>query len=228
MQADTGENVSLEIPGFLPAVVWAPGGDARQPKPVVIATHGAYDNPESYCPFWRRIVKERAFVLCTRGRKIEPTAFYYPNHFFIDRETTAALDALRSRFGARVAEGPALYAGYSQGAIHGAPLLQLRPESYPRAVFIEGGAAWTAASAARYRKAGGKRLLYVCGTAGCRKGAERAVKIVSDSGVDTELIWLPTAGHDYPPRMGELITERLGWLVRDDPRWSDAQGEGSP
>jgi predicted esterase len=215
----TGETVALEIPGYLPAVVWVPAG-SREPTPVVVATHGAYDNPESYCPFWQRIVKQRAFVVCTRGLKIHETAFYYPEHFFIDRETTAAVAALRARFGALVADGPALYAGYSQGAIHGAPLLQLRPESHPRAVLIEGGSSWTAGTAARYHKAGGQRLLFVCGTAGCRKGATRAVKFLSDAGVDVQLIWVPTAGHDYPPQMGELVSERLGWLVGDDPRWS--------
>src|SRR6476619_1919336 len=88
-----GESLLLDIPGFLPAVLWAPAA-SHEPKPVVVATHGAYDNPESYCPFWQRIVKEAAFVLCTRGRKIHETAFYYPEHFFIDRETSAALDAL--------------------------------------------------------------------------------------------------------------------------------------
>jgi predicted esterase len=226
--APPGELVALDIPGFLPAVVWVPAGNSREPKPVVVATHGAWDNPESYCPFWQRIVKDTAFVLCTRGRKINETAFYYPEHFFIDRETTAAQGALRARFGARVAEGPALYAGYSQGAIHGAPLLQLRPESHPRAVFIEGGSSWTAGTAARYRKAGGQRLLFVCGTAGCHKGATRSVKVLSDAGVDVQLIWLPTAGHDYPPQMAELIAERLGWLVGDDPRWSKPPRASSP
>jgi len=207
-----GGNVALDVPGYLPAVVWVPEG-VLGAKPVVVATHGAYDNPESYCRFWQGIVKERAFVVCTRGLKIHETAFYYPEHFFIDRETSAALAALRARFGARVAEGPALYAGYSQGAIHGAPLLQLRPETHPRAILIEGGGAWTLAEATRYRKAGGERLLFVCGTAGCHKAATRAVKILSDAGLDVQLIWLPTAGHDYPPPMAELIAERLEWLM---------------
>jgi predicted esterase len=203
----------------LPAVLWVPA--STKPMPVVLATHGAYDNPESYCPFWQRLVAERAFVLCTRGRKISDIAFYYPNHFFIDAENTAALAALRARFGARIAEGPVLYAGYSQGAIHGAPLLQLRAESYPRAVFIEGGALWTAHSAADYRKRGGQRLLFVCGTAGCKKGATRATKLLADPGVDVRFVWVPTAGHDYPPRMAELIAAELDWLVGDDPRWSN-------
>jgi len=219
-QIATGETVALEIPSYLPAVLWVPGGSTRGPRPVVIATHGAWDNPESYCPFWQRLVGERAFVLCTRGRKIEPTAFFYPNHFFIDEENTAALTALRARFGSRVADGPALYAGYSQGAIHGAPLLQMRPEQYPRAVFIEGGALWTAASAAKYRRGGGQRLLFVCGTTGCKKGATRAVKLLTDAGVEVQFIWVPSAGHDYPPQMAELVAGKIQWMVGDDSRWS--------
>jgi predicted esterase len=214
-----GEILPLEIPAHLPALVAVPGGNPVDPKPVVLATHGAYDNPESYCPFWQRIVKDRAFVLCTRGVRINDTAFYYPNHFFVDRENATALDALRSRFGARIATGRVLYAGYSQGAIHGAPLLQMRPETYPHAVFIEGGASWTPRTASRYRAAGGQRLLFVCGTAGCRAGATRSVRILSDAGLEVRFVWVPSAGHDYPPEMGRRIAEQLEWLVAGDPRW---------
>jgi predicted esterase len=222
MQApdSTGEILKLDVPGYLAAVVWVPGGSTQRSKPVVLATHGAYDNPESYCPFWRKLVDDRAFVLCTRGRRIQDTAFYYPDHFFVDRESAAALDALRARYGARIAPGTVLYAGYSQGAIHGAPLLQMRPQAFPRAVFIEGGSSWNASTAARYRAAGGRRLLFVCGTTGCRTGATRAVGVLSSAGIEVEFLWVPSAGHDYPPEMGRRIAERLEWLVADDPRWS--------
>src|SRR5262249_46976251 len=148
------ERRTLQVPGFLPALVWVPGGNPLEPKPVVLATHGAYDNPESYCPFWINIFGDRAFVLFTRGLRMHEVAFYYPNHFCVDREDAAALEALRAQFGARIAAGPPLYAGCSQGAIHGAPLLQMRPEAHPRAVFIEGGASWNDTTAARYRAAG--------------------------------------------------------------------------
>ena len=92
-------------------------------------------------------------------------------------------------------------------------------QAHPRAVFIEGGAAWTKATAERYKKSGGQKLLFVCGTAGCRRGAARAVELLLKAGVDVRLIWLPTAGHDYPPAMGELIAEQLAWIVDGDPRW---------
>jgi predicted esterase len=214
-----GETTTLEIPGFLPAVLWIPGGDPQDAKPVVVATHGAWDNPESYCPFWRRLVQNRAFVVCTRGRRINDTAFYYPDHFFVDREDAAALRSLRDRFGDRVAPGSVLYAGYSQGAIHGVPLLQMRPELHPRAVFIEGGAAWNATTAARYRAAGGERILFVCGTGGCHAGATRAADVLSRAGVQTKVLWVPSAGHDYPPAMGARVAEELDWLLAGDARW---------
>jgi predicted esterase len=215
-----GEIVEMDVPGFLSAVVWVPGGSPERAKPVVLATHGAYDNPESYCPFWQKLVEDRAFVVCTRGLRIQDTAFYYPHHFFVDRECTAALEALRARFGARIASGPALYAGYSQGAIHGAPLLQMHPQAFPRAVFIEGGSSWNANTAAKYRAAGGRRLLFVCGTTGCRAGATRAVGVLARAGVEVELLWVPSAGHDYPPEMGRRIAERFEWVIADDPSWS--------
>jgi predicted esterase len=218
--AAPGQIVTLDVPGYLPAVVWVPGGDARSARPIVIATHGAYDTPESYCPFWQKIVGDRAFVVCTRGKRIENGAFFYPDHLFVDSEDAVALSALRSRFGARTALGPVLYAGYSQGAIHGAPLLQMRPGAHPRAVLIEGGSQWNARTAARYRAGGGQRILFVCGTKDCRKGATRAVGILTKAGLQVDFLWVPRAGHDYPLEMALRIASRLDWLVAGDPQWS--------
>src|SRR5262249_12603747 len=65
-----------EVPGSLRGVVWVRGGDLRGAKFVVVATHGASDNPESSCSFWQKIVGDRAFVLCTRGKRIENGAFF--------------------------------------------------------------------------------------------------------------------------------------------------------
>jgi predicted esterase len=217
----TGETILLDVPGYLPAPVWVPGGDTSDEKPVVVATHGAYDSPEAYCPFWQKIVQDRAFVLCTRGKRTKGDgAFYYPDHTFVDQEETVALAALRSRFGRRISPGPALYAGYSQGAIHGAPLLQTRPQAHPRAVLIEGGSSWNARTAARYRAAGGQRILFVCGTSGCKSGATRAVGVLARAGIAVDFLWVPRAGHDYPLEMAIRIAGRLDWLVAGDPQWA--------
>jgi predicted esterase len=215
-----GQTVMLDVPGYLPAVVWVPGGDPRAPKPIVVATHGAYDSPEAYCPFWQKIVGDRAFVLCTRGKRVEEGQFFYPNHLFVDSEDAVALSALRSRFGGRTAPGPILYAGYSQGATHGAPLLQMRPRAHPRAVLIEGGSQWNARSAKQYRAGGGERILFVCGTQGCRTNASRAVSVLTKAGLQVDFLWVPRAGHDYPLEMALRIASRLEWLVAGDPQWS--------
>jgi predicted esterase len=214
-----GEITLLEVPGYLPSVLWIPGGDSAGTKPVVIATHGAYDNPESYCSFWQKIVKSRAFVICTRGKRISDKEFFYPNHLFIDAEDAAALTALRSHFGTRVAPGPVLYAGYSQGAIHGVELLQRRAQVHPRAILVEGGSRWNARTAARFLAAGGQRILFACGTPGCRTAVTRVVPVLSKAGLEVEFIWVPSAGHDYPPEMGREVAARFDWLVAGDTRW---------
>jgi pimeloyl-ACP methyl ester carboxylesterase len=210
--------VSLDVPGYLSAVVWLPAGPADR-RPVVLGTHGAYDNPESYCPFLRSIVRDRAFVVCTRGKRISDKEFYYPNHFFIDEEERAALHALRARFGARVADGPALYVGFSQGAIHGAPLAQMRPESHPVVVFIEGGGAWSKVAAAAYKDGGGRRVLFACGTAGCLSAIKPAARILADAGVDVRAMSVLRAGHGYPRELADRIATEIDWLVEGDPRW---------
>jgi pimeloyl-ACP methyl ester carboxylesterase len=211
--------VSLDVPGYLPAVVWAPAGSSADHKPVVVGTHGAYDSPESYCPFLRSIALDRAFVVCTRGKRISDKEFYFPNHFFVDEEERAAVQALRVRFGARVADGPALYVGFSQGAIHGAPLAQMRPESHPVVVFIEGGGAWSRTLAERYRDGGGRRVLFVCGTVGCLTAVRPAARSLADAGVAVRLEAVLQAGHDYPRALADRVAAQIDWLVEGDPRW---------
>jgi hypothetical protein len=87
-------------------------------------------------------------------------------------------------------------------------------------VLIEGGGAWTAKTATQFREAGGRRILFVCGTPGCRRSGARAAERLTDAGVDTKLVWVPSAGHDYPPQMAAQIAPLLPWLVGDDPAWN--------
>src|SRR4051794_36450410 len=55
----TGELLQLEVPGFGPAVFFAPAGlDAR---PLLVAAHGAGGTPEWECEYWRRLTNDRAF-----------------------------------------------------------------------------------------------------------------------------------------------------------------------
>jgi len=215
----------LAIPGYEPALVAPPrGSDA--PRPVLVATHGANDRAEAHCAMWRAIVDGRAFVLCPRGRPSNrgatgPTSvYYYPDAPSLAREVTAALEALRARYGDRVDTDRPAYAGFSQGAIDGAELLPSHPASFARAVLIEGGThGWAAPTAEALYERGAERVLFACGTEPCRERATAATRVLEDAGVDARLVYVAAAGHNYGGDVERAVQGAFAWVIEGDDRW---------
>jgi predicted esterase len=220
--------VQLSVPGHADAVVSLPVG-ASGKRPLVVAAHGAGDRAEYHCELWHRIVGERAFVLCPQGRRTDervPAAhagYYYRDHFALDEEVRAAIAALRDRYGGQVDSEQAVYAGFSQGAIHGAHVIVLNPEVFPRAALVEGGNGffdeWSVPAARKYRARGGKRVLFACGSPACVRTAERCAGYLKKAGVAARVVHAEGAGHSYGPVMEAELRASFEWLVADDPRF---------
>jgi predicted esterase len=222
----TGEPlVALEVPGFAPAIVALPLG-ARARKPVVVALHGNFDRPDWQCSVWAPIVAARAFVLCPRGaaRRDVPKSWdrwEYHSGKAVQAELDAGLSALHERFADYVDDGPLLFIGFSLGAIYGVPLIQKFPERFPRAVLIEGGlGAWSAASAKRYVKGGGQRLLIACGQLDCMARIKTLVPALDKAGLPTRGGGSSRAGHTYDGPVAEVVAQNWQWLVEGDPRFA--------
>jgi predicted esterase len=220
--------VQLVVPGYAEAVVSVPLG-ATVPRPLVVATHGAGDRAEYHCELWRRIVGERAFVLCPQGRRTDErvapadAGYYYPDHFALEKEVKAAIASLRERYGAQLDAEQALYTGFSQGAIHGALVIALNPGMFPRAALVEGGNGffneWSASAARKYSAGGGKRVLFACGSPACVRTAERCAGYLKKAGVEARVVHAQGAGHSYGPAMEAELRATFEWLVADDPRF---------
>jgi hypothetical protein len=135
--------VDLEVAGHEPAIVSLPLG-ASEPRPLVVAAHGAGDRPEHPCAFWRNIVGDRAFVLCPRGYPMNPhtapdkTGYFFTTHHALGAEMESAISALLVRYRLHVDAAAPIFAGFSQGATLGAALLPSHPARFARAVLIEG------------------------------------------------------------------------------------------
>jgi predicted esterase len=221
--------VQLAVPGHHEAVVSLPLG-ATSPRPLLVAAHGAGDRAEFHCELWRSIVGDRAFVLCPQGRRTDErvphadAAYYYPDHFALDKEVQAAMKALRERYGAHLDDARAVYAGFSQGAIHGALLIALHPERFPRAALVEGGngffGEWSLKAARRYRSGGGERVLFGCGSPACVRSADRCAGYLEKAGAETLVVHAEGAGHSYGPEMQTELEKNFAWLVAGDPRWA--------
>lgn len=222
----------IEVAGYLSAVVaWPVPRSASRPLPILVATHGSYDQPEWNCETYQRIVAGRAVVLCPRGRlrwdtPEEPSMrrYFFPstgNGAALGREVEAAVRSFRERAGSRVAEGTVLYAGFSQGAILGAPFIISQPARYPRALLVEGGhGAWNQNSARSYARGGGQRILFACGRASCTQSARAAAAHLERAGVKVKIVAAEGEGHTYDGRVANEIAAALPWLLEDDARFT--------
>jgi predicted esterase len=220
--------LDLAVARHRPAVVSVPLG-ATDPRPVLVAAHGAGDRPEWQCQFWRAIVEDRAFVLCPRGFPLnshvppEQTGYFYPTHHALGREVSEALRALAARFPQHADIEAPVYAGFSQGAIMGALLLPQHPARFARAVLIEGGAGqfqeWNRLVAAAWKGRGGQRALLVCGRDPCAAAAEASAGYLRKEGLEARVVLAPGAGHTYGGTVGDEVARAFAWVVEQDARF---------
>jgi predicted esterase len=197
---------------------------------VVVATQGNFDKPEWQCDMWRSVVGDRGFVLCPRGI-LHPNSpspadprHKYASNVALEREIHAALGALRERFPEYVDPGPALYAGFSQGAIMGVPILARNPALFPRAVLIEGGYdRWTPDAVKRFADGGGERVLFACGQPLCERAAERSAKALEKGSVTARVVHGVGEGHSYFGKVADEVRRAFAWIVESDARWLDPE-----
>lgn len=212
---------SLDVPDFSPSLLRVPAGRAR--LPVLLVTHGAGGTAEAHCQLWSRIVADRAILLCVRGRGRGPDPAdgeYYPDHPTLERETFAALSALRARYAERIAEGGVYYAGFSQGATMGALMLVEHADEVKRLVLVEGGfAEWSVARARAFRERGGERVLFVCGRKECADSARKSAYYFKLAGVPAQLEYVTGAGHSHDARVEARVIASLPWLTASDARF---------
>ncbi|MEI9937460.1 MAG: hypothetical protein WDO69_09575 [Pseudomonadota bacterium] len=214
--------LSLEVPDFSASLVRLP--ESREKVPVIVVTHGAGGSAEQHCQLWSRIVAERAILLCVRGRARGPNPVdgeYYPDHPALERETFAALAALRARYSERIAGGGVYYAGFSQGATMGALMLVPHAAEVTRLVLVEGGVKeWSVARARAFRERGGERVLFVCGQKECANAARKSAYWFKLAGVPAQVEYVAGAGHSHDARVEARVVSALPWLTASDARWA--------
>jgi hypothetical protein len=219
--------IELKVEGFELASVTVPVG-ATEPRPILIALHGAGDRPEWQCGTWRAISDNRGFVVCPRGIAHPGFPASAPRYTWKDSAATslelrAALRALKARFGDYVAPGPVVLTGFSLGAAHAVPLLRQEPSFFSRVALVEGGTqGWSATLGTTFAAHGGKRVMFVCTQPACKPGALAAQRLTERGGALAELVDAGNLGHVLDGRAAAAIKPRFQWLVEGDPRWKSA------
>lgn len=212
----------LEVPGFRAAIVATPR-DGSRPRPALVAVHGAGDGPQWQCAFWRELLEAKAFVLCPTGvplGKSPREGYFFRNHYELEEEVLAAVEALRSTLGDRLEPGPLVYAGYSQGATMGALMLVAHGDVFPRLILIEGGySEWNVSIAKTFAQGGGRRILFACGIRSCRTKADRSAEWAAQAGLASRVEYAEGAGHTYGGRVADKVHAALDWVFEGDRRW---------
>jgi hypothetical protein len=208
--------VHLPLEGFGPAAVSVPLG-AMTPRSVVVGVHGRNDRPEWACGEWRGVTDARPFVLCPHGVPADaPTGLglAFAGSERTRREIDAGLAALKARFGAYVADGPMIYAGFSLGAILGVAIVADDPARFPIAVLGEGGQTeWTPARMDAFAKGGGRRVLFVCSTESCEVETARPLAALARAGVQVRLVSAGHIGHQVDDRVVATVRAAWPWVV---------------
>jgi hypothetical protein len=195
--------------------------------PLVVVLHGNFDRPEWECDAWTPVVGGRAFLLCPRGvpRRDVPAAldrWEYGGRAAILAEVAAGREALAARYPGFVDAGPDLWAGFSLGAIHLAPLAIEDPARWSRIYLVEGGVErWDRARARRFASRGGTKVAMACGRPGCRRQAESVARLLAASGAQGRVAFA-NVGHSYGGALTEPMKALFDWWVEGDPRFAPA------
>jgi predicted esterase len=206
---------AVEVPGFLPAVLFVPAGSAA--RPLLVAAHGAGGSPEWECEYWSRLLEGRFFVLCLRGSSMgKAGGFYYKNEHALEAELVAAERATRESE-ARITPAPGVYAGFSQGASFGSAIIAKHGGAFSRVALIEGFERWNIPRARAFAKAGGQRVLFACGTKECNAAATESARWLLKSGIDARVEFAAGAGHTPLDQVLQRVQGQLPWLLGTAP-----------
>ncbi|WP_394829776.1 hypothetical protein [Pendulispora albinea] len=203
------------------AVVTVPLG-ATEPRPLMLAVHGAGDRPEWACGGWRLGTNAYPFIVCPRGTPLGSNSYAWSSWQQIERIALSALDHVRRRFGAYIAEGPVAYAGFSQGATAAAPLLLRHASDFHPIILAEGAyASTTSADFARsLANHGARTIILVCGTAHCFANAARARPILERAKLTVFVGGDASSGHNLNLAMQNALRRSWkGWFAAE-PAWS--------
>ncbi len=210
----------LELDGGHEAYVCPPIG-AREPRPLILAVHGAGDRAEWACGGWRMVASEYAFVVCPQGMKMDPQRFAWDSAETIRRRVASAILAARARFNDYIADGPTLYVGFSQGATLAGPTLLDAAQSFPFIALAEGGYALVRDRAflAKLKARGVESVLLACGTPACFMSMRAAEPKLSAAGIQALIGGDPASGHNLNREMQAGLQKVWPDFVAGLPNW---------
>ncbi|MGE0327318.1 MAG: hypothetical protein AB7K71_16815 [Polyangiaceae bacterium] len=234
LQAES-EFQTLPVEGYRDGVIALPLG-IKQKRPLLVALHGNYDRPEWQCMVWAELIQRQAFVVCPRGvpRTDAPKSedrWTYGGIPDTLKETFAALAAARAAYPEYIDPGPAMFTGFSLGAIYGVHALGADAKKraaygageeppFGYAVLVEGGyQGWYLGRAKQFRADGAQGVVFGCGQYACRAKASGLVKLLERADLRVGVGFGGNVGHTYDGQVAAAVAAELPAMFGDDPRW---------
>ncbi len=208
------------MPSGATVYVTPPQG-ATEPRPVVVAIHGAEDRADWACGEWRSTFSGFAWVLCPQGVPLR-TAFAWNSETAIAKQAFEAVEALRARHGAYVAEGPLLYGGFGQGATLARFVVAAHPGVFDPVVLVEAGHTPISAPVVIYGLKQGKvpHAVLSCSTDGCATFLRDLVVAAKEAGYDLRTNDAGRRGHVFDGEVMRTLGGTLARLFASDPRYA--------
>lgn len=154
------------------------------------------------------------------GGRLRQVGYYPVDVASLDREVLASIKALKTAYGAHVAERSLVYAGFSRGAFLGASIAMKHPELFQRLVLIEGGhSPWQTDAAGAYARNGGRKILFACGQPPCVDDAQRAADVLRPQKIDVRVVHGEGEGHGYKKQVKEQLRSAFDWVVEGESSW---------
>lgn len=202
------------------AYVTRPTG-ASGARPLIVGVHGALERAESSCRSWRAASGGYAFVVCPQGEPQGAARFSWDGDKTVAVRVTAAIAAARARFGDAIADGPTLYAGFSQGATRARAALLERDGRFPVVLLAEG--AYDSLSdpgfLSQLRARGTERVALICGEPNCFRAAEARKPVLEGQSLELVVAGDAEAGHNLDQRMQLAMQRAWPDFVKGLPNW---------
>jgi hypothetical protein len=187
-------------------------------RPIVVGIHGAQDRPDWACAEWFGALGGRVFVACPHGTPYLDGRVWTSADAIV-KGAEHALDVARKNFGPWIADGKALYGGWSQAS--SLAFAALKPEMFDAAVLVEIGHTPVDPRAVALAAKKVRGVAVVCATASCEKWAEGARAAMTQANAHYETWTAGHRGHVFDGEVSKKVSDAVAWVTAGDPRWRE-------
>jgi hypothetical protein len=194
---------------------------AVEPRPVVVAVHGAATRADWMCSAARASLGPRPFIICPHPVADLSAEASWGTPAQLGDAVERAFEALESSYGPWLDREELLYFGHSQGAMF-APAALARPGArhFRYVILFEGLPRDPSAALTDLRAAHVERLLLVSGQSGWKNGHAQLAAAARASGLAAKHAHADM-GHFFNHETHTLIRSQLDWLFDDSKSWKD-------